>query len=842
MISFSLLFNCILLSLIQYTSADIPPKIYLSDSRNEYLVGQQKGFFCRGYQPKGTHYHEHEVLRGISYVSASSKKNIAIKHAKKTVVNFNLYYVYHIRTEGLTPGVIQSVAAMYRDQNLEYPYPDEDEYAVTGCVPWDNYTIAYIAESYTKLLAARKFFDEIHGHAQDLPLKGYACTLGIIRGRKVVVACPAPDSRPAPSAGIVTNLLHSFPVIRMGLVVGTAGGVPNANHSARLDDVVVWHPRGLGNPTVQGYEGKPIQDQLGRVSRILRTAVAKPPAQNIHNGCSFESQVTGLIQLTLQFRKRYGRLSPNSYKRVYKSDFVWPSSSNSSNEAFPKHHIVRDSRYGYEDDAAIHHGNIARANQPTYVVIRHKGACIILDGLDEAGEEAATFIKTFVAIFLAILLRNREATFRHTTNVKEVYEPTATDTARITEPTDATVNAALLLQHDDNIQSFSSDDRTIALQALVESTNTGFTGKTLLHMFVTQQPYLKSLCHESRGKMDRQQFVEDMTRLMGSFYKRMFAEATTAAGKTVATLLRSHQRRIRISRQMAAQLWQEQEDISVKGKEVNTLVEQKEFNQSISSSDDDDLIAHITELHELLKSTAAYQILLKDFILLFLPKGLRRMIRSTPQEYIRVSQLQDTSVSNTLKSIVEDYTGVRWNWWPFEPRKRLLQDGEHRIYWKCRMVREYSDLPTQLDYQYNPRAGNADAKNPPIPPHVFQAYFYSCPLPCRWVIPHDCIPEQASTENLECIPKRTRNFHQDKDDRSPSVWGLDPVFAVSFAYVFVYHFFILAGPWIYYCWRGAQNPNDLQNPSVPLTIVIGLLSLFWAGAGILTSSGASRRP
>ncbi|EHA52849.1 hypothetical protein MGG_05127 [Pyricularia oryzae 70-15] len=140
MVCCSLLLTCILLSLIQYTSAAIPPKLYLSDSRDDTNVRTQNGFYC-GHQPKGMHYHEHDVLAGTPYVSASGNKNVAIKYAKTTVVGFKLYYVYHVRTKGLAPGVIQSVAARYEAQNREYPYPDEDEYAVTGCVPWDNQSL-----------------------------------------------------------------------------------------------------------------------------------------------------------------------------------------------------------------------------------------------------------------------------------------------------------------------------------------------------------------------------------------------------------------------------------------------------------------------------------------------------------------------------------------------------------------------------------------------------------------------------------------------------------------------------------------------------------------------------
>ncbi|TLS26540.1 hypothetical protein PpBr36_04209 [Pyricularia pennisetigena] len=136
MACFSLVLPYIVLSLIAHSLADMPHRLYLSDSRSDPDVRTQDGFFCGHHRPRGLHYRKHEVFTGIPYVSASGNRDVAIKYAKTTVLGFQLYYVYHIRTKGLTPGVVQSIAAKYEEKGLTYPYPDEDEYAVTGCVPW----------------------------------------------------------------------------------------------------------------------------------------------------------------------------------------------------------------------------------------------------------------------------------------------------------------------------------------------------------------------------------------------------------------------------------------------------------------------------------------------------------------------------------------------------------------------------------------------------------------------------------------------------------------------------------------------------------------------------------
>jgi hypothetical protein len=94
------------------------------------------------------------------------------------------------------------------------------------------------------------------------------------------------------------------------------------------------------------------------------------------------------------------------------------------------------------------------------------------------------------------------------------------------------------------------------------------------------------------------------------------------------------------------------------------------------------------------------------------------------------------------------------------------------------------------------------------------------------------MPPLGGDKNLKRIPRRKICFEM--DSTSP-IWGLEAVFAVSFAYVFVYHCVMLAGPFAFFTWWLKAHPDDFQNASIPATVVLGALSLFWSGAGILTS-------
>jgi len=42
-----------------------------------------------------------------------------------------------------------------------------------------------------------------------------------------------------------------------------------------------------------------------------------------------------------------------------------------------------------------------------------------------------------------------------------------------------------------------------------------------------------------------------------------------------------------------------------------------------------------------------------------------------------------SSIIDTLKGVIEDFFGERWDWWPLSPRMRSLNPGEVRLCWRC---------------------------------------------------------------------------------------------------------------------------------------------------------------
>lgn len=89
----------------------------------------------------------------------------------------------------------------------------------------------------------------------------------------------------------------------------------------------------------------------------------------------------------------------------------------------------------------------------------------------------------------------------------------------------------------------------------------------------------------------------------------------------------------------------------------------------------------------------------------------------------------------------------------------------------------------------------------------------------------------TGVRHLKRIPNRQRCF---ESDQTSPVWGLSAIFAVSSTHVLIYHCIMVAGPFAFFAWWLRVYPDDLQNASVPVTVVLGALSLFWSGSGILT--------
>lgn len=233
-----------------------------------------------------------------------------------------------------------------------------------------EYTVGWICGIPTEYIAARAFLDQEHEgpeHVSTRDSNNY--TLGNIGEHNVVIAVlPDGDYGTSSAASVAGDLLHSFPNVRICLMVGIGSGAPSQKHDIRLGDIVVSAPRG-GNGGVLQYDfGKTIQDQSFRSTgfldpppTVLRAAVSGLQAQYERRGHQLEEAINNILEKNPRLRWKYKRPEPAA-DRLFKAEVTHDSSCTAVCSDDPSNLVLRPQRTD-EDNPAIHYGLISSANR-----------------------------------------------------------------------------------------------------------------------------------------------------------------------------------------------------------------------------------------------------------------------------------------------------------------------------------------------------------------------------------------------------------------------------------------------------------------------------------------------
>ncbi|KAF4432981.1 Kinesin light chain [Colletotrichum fructicola] len=238
-----------------------------------------------------------------------------------------------------------------------------------------SYTVGWICAIPTELAAARTFLDEKHATPEAVARNdNNSYTLGTIGEHNVVIAVmPKREYGIAAAATVARDMVHSFPNIRIGLMVGVGGGAPSKQHDVRLGDVVVGSRDGGKGGVIQYDYGKMMQNQafvetgsLNQPPPALLNAVAALETEYMMQGPELDSKVEKALDPWKRLQKTHSR-PPASTDRLYKPDFTHPLDSSAACSqvchANTANIVSRDERGEDEDSPAIHHGLIASANQ-----------------------------------------------------------------------------------------------------------------------------------------------------------------------------------------------------------------------------------------------------------------------------------------------------------------------------------------------------------------------------------------------------------------------------------------------------------------------------------------------
>jgi nucleoside phosphorylase len=238
-----------------------------------------------------------------------------------------------------------------------------------------EYTVGWICAVVTELVAARLFLDERHQRPEALASNDTnTYTLGRIGGHNVVIASlPDGEYGIASATGVAKDMLHSFPNVKIGLMVGIGGGAPGLKHDIRLGDVVISSPRdGHGGvfqydfgKAIGGHEFRPT-GFLNQPPVLLRSALSSLKAEYKEHGHQIKQTIDSLLKKSLRsLQQEYGRPQPRS-DRLYRAEVSHLSVDEETNceescgdEATKL--VVRHPRAN-DADPVVHYGLIASAN------------------------------------------------------------------------------------------------------------------------------------------------------------------------------------------------------------------------------------------------------------------------------------------------------------------------------------------------------------------------------------------------------------------------------------------------------------------------------------------------
>ncbi|CVL03942.1 related to ankyrin [Fusarium proliferatum] len=238
-----------------------------------------------------------------------------------------------------------------------------------------DYIAGWICALHIEYVAAKTFLDEKHEPPEFVSTNdNNLYTLGKIGKHNTVIAVlPPGEYGIAPAASVARDMLHSFPNIRIGLMVGIGGGAPSPKHDIRLGDIVVSTSDNVKHGGVFNFDhGKVIQGQpfkesgfLNQPPVILRTAVQGLRAEYEAEGHQLERAINETLDRKPRLRKKYGR-PQGVTDRLYQTGVLHqpnhePDCDLCSKD--PSSLIVRAERTSDEDNPAIHYGLIASSDK-----------------------------------------------------------------------------------------------------------------------------------------------------------------------------------------------------------------------------------------------------------------------------------------------------------------------------------------------------------------------------------------------------------------------------------------------------------------------------------------------
>lgn len=241
----------------------------------------------------------------------------------------------------------------------------------------DLYTVGWITALPLELAAATAILDEEHTKPLDfkkLPTDQNTYTWGCISGHNVVIASlPVGVYGETSATSTAMSMLHSFPNIRVGLMVGIGAAIsrPEQGQDIRLGDVAVSEPSGRTGGVLQ-YDlrkaktgGKyELKGSLNKPPPVLLTALAKLKGLHERKPSKITEYLLEMVKSNPQMATSKSRKPSYLYQgrendRLFKAEYVHSSGFNCK-DCDPQQEVSRENRDS--DEPEIHYGIIASGN------------------------------------------------------------------------------------------------------------------------------------------------------------------------------------------------------------------------------------------------------------------------------------------------------------------------------------------------------------------------------------------------------------------------------------------------------------------------------------------------
>lgn len=237
-----------------------------------------------------------------------------------------------------------------------------------------DYTVGWICALPTEYAAAQALFDERHDRPRYVSRHDRNdYELGRIGPHNVVTAVfPAGEYGTSRAATVASDMLSTFTNIRVGLMVGIAGGAPSLDHDIRLGDVVVGVST---NASDKKYPYDPPEDRqedlfqngesADETPQILKVAVARLEAHcEDSQGHQLQQAIDWALEKYPRLKKKYQR-PDHTTDRLHWPQFLDVETNQLVSATWQDDDpamLVQRAERTVKDEPVIHYGKIGSSN------------------------------------------------------------------------------------------------------------------------------------------------------------------------------------------------------------------------------------------------------------------------------------------------------------------------------------------------------------------------------------------------------------------------------------------------------------------------------------------------